>query len=466
MLKFVLFVALAWAQDTSDSTVINLSGDNFDKIVKKSGKKVLVKFFAPWCGHCKRMAPEFVKAAEELAGNEEVVLADIDATIEEDLAQTYDVSGYPTLLWFSGGEPTEYDGGRDAEGIKQWVEGMIGEAVEEGTGPSVDEIVAGTPVVVLKGAAITDDFAAAADQMRRKAKFIFEKSSISDLYVQHKGEEKVVCGSVSTLDCFKENELPLAGVLDGDTFDKYMNLSKGLVWTLFEHADGEVETVADENRAMMLDVAKKNKAKYSVTYTDTHKFKEALEGMLGVTEFPAIVVQKSPKDKKKYVLKGTLETDKINAFLIDIEAGKIKPEFKTEEIPVEPQPDPVKTIVGATVEKMVFQKDKDVLLEIYAPWCGHCKKLAPEYEDLAKFIETNGFDKHVMIAKMDGTANDSPADSLSYTGFPTIYYIKAGSEPELYEGPRTAKGIWKWILENHSDTATLAAKAETVRDEL
>merc|ERR1711972_311583 len=113
-----------------------------------------------------------------------------------------------------------------------------------------------------------------------------------------------------------------------------------------------------------------------------------------------------------------------------------------EDAPTEPQADPVKVIVGKTLQEKVFTADKDVLLEVYAPWCGHCKKLEPEYVKVGKKVEAEGFSDKLVIAKMDGTLNDSPVDSITWSGFPTIYYVKAGSsEPMKYDGPREAKGI-------------------------
>ena len=61
------------------------------------------------------------------------------------------------------------------------------------------------------------------------------------------------------------------------------------------------------------------------------------------------------------------------------------------------------------------------MLEVYAPWCGHCKKLDPEYVKVGKKVKKEGFEDILTIAKMDGTANDSPVDSISWSGFPTIY---------------------------------------------
>merc|ERR1719272_231574 len=143
-----------------------------------------------------------------------------------------------------------------------------------------------------------------------------------------------------------------------------------------------------------------------------------------------------------------------------------EPHLRSEEVPEEPQEGPVKTVVGKNLESLVFSEEKDVLLEIYAPWCGHCKKLEPEYIKVGKKVIKEGFEDILTIAKLDGTQNDSPVESIEWTGFPTIYYIKAGTkEPVKFDGGRDAKGIWKWIKKNHSKADEIKAKIEAKKAE-
>lgn len=108
----------------SAEAVLDLTPKNFDDVVLKSGKPALVEFFAPWCGHCKNLAPVY----EELAtgfhyASDKVSVAKVDADNHKSLGQRYGVSGFPTLKWFDGksDKPVDYTGGRDLESLSKFI---------------------------------------------------------------------------------------------------------------------------------------------------------------------------------------------------------------------------------------------------------------------------------------------------------------------------------------------------------
>ena len=114
----------------------------------------------------------------------------------------------------------------------------------------------------------------------------------------------------------------------------------------------------------------------------------------------------------------------------------------------ESQEGPVTVIVAHNYDDIVMDNNKDVLVEFYAPWCGHCKALAPKYEELAGlYFNDPDFSKKVTIAKVDATANDVP-DEIQ--GFPTIKLFPAGAktEPITYSGSRTIEDLAKFVAEN------------------
>ncbi len=100
------------------SFVSDLTVSNFDNIVMDPSKTVLVEFYAPWCGHCKSLAPKYEELAKIFEGEEDVIIAKVDATEERDLGEQFGIEGFPTLKIFNKGEdksPEPYEGAREVD---------------------------------------------------------------------------------------------------------------------------------------------------------------------------------------------------------------------------------------------------------------------------------------------------------------------------------------------------------------
>uniref|UniRef100_A0A146LCP2 Protein disulfide isomerase-like 2-2 n=1 Tax=Lygus hesperus TaxID=30085 RepID=A0A146LCP2_LYGHE len=102
---------------------IELNPSNFDKIVKDSSKNVFVKFYAPWCGHCNNMKPEWDKLAEAYPVSGKTIIASLNADEFKTIAANSNVYGYPTLIYYPKGNKTgvHYDGERSISAFKKFM---------------------------------------------------------------------------------------------------------------------------------------------------------------------------------------------------------------------------------------------------------------------------------------------------------------------------------------------------------
>ncbi|BDD56573.1 hypothetical protein MAP00_002012 [Monascus purpureus] len=125
-LSFLLAGSLAVLASLAQagSAVVDLIPSNFDNVVLKSGKPALVEFFAPWCGHCKNLAPTYEELAQTFAfAEDKVTIAKVNADEHRDLGKRFGVQGFPTLKWFDGKSdtPEEYKSGRDLESLSSFI---------------------------------------------------------------------------------------------------------------------------------------------------------------------------------------------------------------------------------------------------------------------------------------------------------------------------------------------------------
>ncbi|PHZ16998.1 protein disulfide isomerase [Rhizopus microsporus ATCC 52813] len=447
----------------ADSDVLSLTDKTFDQSVLGQDL-MLVEFFAPWCGHCKALAPEYEKAATTLK-SKNIPLAKVDCTENEDLCQKHDVRGYPTLKVFRKGEAAEYKGARKADGIVSYMEKQALPSVTEVTASNFDEFKKTDRVVIIayaKDDASKETFQTLADKNREN--FVFGLVTDEAVAKEHKVTEfpslvvYTQFDDESTftkpgefkydelLEFIKVNSVPLLDEIDASNFQTYAETGLPIAY-LFHDNEESKNTIVKEAKAL----AEKYKGKINFVHIDAKKYGGHADNVGLKQQFPAFSIQhldngaKFPLDQTLAVTRENLER-----FVDDYVAGKIKPHVKSAEPPAENN-GPVKVVVASQFKDIVLDKSKDVFLEVYAPWCGYCKKLEPIWTQLGQVVSQNAADS-VVIAKMDGTENDIPEEGgFDVTGFPTLKFFQAETNKLIdYEGDRSMEDLVKFLNEHNS----------------
>ncbi|VAH85123.1 unnamed protein product [Triticum turgidum subsp. durum] len=187
----------------------------------------------------------------------------------------------------------------------------------------------------------------------------------------------------------------------------------------------------------------KGKLLFVFVERDNEEVGEPVANYFGITgQETTVLAYTGNEDAKKFFFSGEISLDTIKEFARDFLEDKLTPSYKSDPVP-ELNDEDVKVVVGKSLDQIVLDESKDVLLEVYAPWCGHCQSLEPIYNKLGKYLR--GIDS-LVIAKMDGTNNEHPRAKPD--GFPTILFYPAGKksfEPITFEGDRTVVEMYKFL---------------------
>ncbi|KAJ8553065.1 hypothetical protein K7X08_020458 [Anisodus acutangulus] len=409
--------------------VLTLDHSNLTDTISKHNFIVL-EFYAPWCGHCKNLAPEYEKAASELSSHDPpIVLAKYDASDEanRELAGQYKIQGFPTIKILRGGgkKVQEYNGPRDAAGIVSYLKKQVGPASaeikskEDATNLIDEKKIFVVGIFPDPSGEKFENYLALAEKLRAEIDFAH---TVDAKFLPQGGP--VDKPTLRLLKPFDELFVDFED-FQVDAMEKFIAEASIPIVTIFDNKpenhpyvnkffDGTNDkTLLFVNFSTELDAFKSKYNDVAVLYKgDGVSFLvgdvEAGEGAfeyfgLKPEQAPVIIIMDT--DDQKYV-KDHVEPDAIAAFLKDYKDGKLKPYVKSEPIP-EVNDEPVKVVVRDTLQDMVFNSGKNVLLEFYAPWCGHCKNLAPILDEVAVSFESN---PDVLIAKLDATANDLPKE--------------------------------------------------------
>ncbi|XP_057954984.1 protein disulfide isomerase-like 1-4 [Malania oleifera] len=463
--------------EVDEKDVVLLKERNFTTVIDNN-RFVMVEFYAPWCGHCQALAPEYAAAATELKG-QDVVLAKVDATEENELAQEYNVQGFPTVLFFIDGVHKPYSGARNKEAIVTWIKKKIGPGIYNiTTVEDAERILTSENKVVLgflnslvgqeseelaAASRLEDDVNFYQTVNADVAKLFHIDSEVNrpSLVLLKKEIEKLsyfdgkfVKSAIS--DFVFANKLPLVTIFTRESAPEIFDSPIKRQMLLFATSNDSEKVIPTFQEA-----AKFFKGKLIFVYVEMDKEEvgKPVSDFFGITgDAPRVLAYTGNDDGKKFVLDGEMTLDKIKAFGEDFLEDKLKPFLKSDPIP-EANDGDVKIVVGNNFDEIVLDESKDVLLEIYAPWCGHCQALEPTYNKLAKHL--HGIES-LVIAKMDGTTNEHPRAKPD--GFPTILFFPAGNksfDPISVDTDRTVVAFYKFLKKHASIPFKLQKPAST-----
>ncbi|GAB2277277.1 disulfide-isomerase [Dionaea muscipula] len=450
--------------------VLNLDHSNFTDVVSRYDF-IVVEFYAPWCGHCQKLAPEYEMAASILSKHEPpIMLAKVDASEEtnRELAMEHNINGLPTIkiMRNRGKIAQEYKGPREADGIVDYIKGQLGPASVEIK--SVEDAKAHIDLnkIFIVGVFPSfsgdefDNFTKLAETLRSDYAF----GHTLDAKILPRGGGSDVDGStIRLLKPFDELFVDFKG-FDLDEVEKFIEEASVPSLTVYDSDPSNHPYLIkyfnnnDAKAMLFVNFSADNFAAFKSKFQDiavlfkgngTSFLIGDLEDGGGVLEYfgiekdqaPLILIQKT--EDQKFMM-ANLVPDQIVPWFKQYLIGKLKPFKKSQPVP-EVNDEPVKVVVADSLNDMVLNSEKNVLLEFYAPWCGHCKQLAPVLDEVALNFEK---DPSVMIAKLDATANDFPSDAFKVMGFPTMYFKSSTGRIVQYDGSRAKEAIIEFITKN------------------
>ncbi|KAH8315395.1 hypothetical protein KR067_003003 [Drosophila pandora] len=363
---------------------VELDPATFDSTI--AGGNVFVKFFAPWCSHCKRLQPLWEQLAEIMnVDDPKVIIAKVDCTQHQALCGAHQVTGYPTLRLFKQGEKesVKFKGTRDLPAITDFInqelstpaEADLEEAKREETeNPNLGKVVDLTE----------DTFAKHVSQGNHFVKFFAPWCSHCQRLAptwEELAKELVSepAATISKIDCTQFRSICQDFEVKG---------YPTLLWI----EDG------------------KKIEKYSGA-RDLATLKTYVEKMVGVPS------EGKPADDKDAAQEPAVEDEK-------------------------------KPIVQAVSGEEEFDKaiaEGIAFIKFYAPWCGHCQKLQPTWEQLA--TEAQQAETDVKIAKVDCTAPENKQICIDQQveGYPTLFLYKNGKRQNEYEGSRSLPELQSYL---------------------
>lgn len=449
-----------------EDNVMVLHINNFARALSEN-KFLLVEFYAPWCGHCRQLEPQYAEAAGKLKEEESAIrLAKVDAIEEKELGEEFEIGGFPTLKLFVDGDrknAVEFNGKRSAEGIVQWLKRRSGPGAQE-----LDSVAAAAQFIDSHNITVVGFFENLESDAAKLLREVYLEKADTEIAVtttpevfqkyEVKGNSVVLFKKFDEgradlklsedQQWFKENITSFIGQSSLELIIPFSQESSQKIFTsgYLVHAlvffNSSVESqvaMVEESRSL----AKKFKTKILFISIDVSQSFPNVLNYFGVSEDDAptarIINMETGKKFNIATKKYTLES--MSQLCQEVVDGTAQAYLKSEEVPEDWNKGPVTVLVGKNFESVALDPTKNVFVEFYAPWCGHCKELAPIWEQLGeKYADRDD----IIIAKMDSIANE--LETVTVDAFPTIKYFPAGDKEVVdYTGKKDLETFSKFL---------------------
>lgn len=404
------------SQRNVKSNVIAIKSSTFDSTIDMH-PWMLIKFYAPWCGHCKKLQPVYSEVADALASERNPAkLGSVDATANQDIAKRFGVNSYPTLIPFRSGKAQEdYSGERTKEALLSFMRDGVG---HQNTKPAKRHKPAG------KDAGLTLDHE---DEATAKAgeKLLFQLNmdTAGDLSKNDIKNQVLVCNdfSRSKSKALKKEMQIAAAMLKGTMLFLFMDSN--------DHSNSKILSRV---------------------------------GARSVADCPLLRVASMEKGfeiwKPKKSQKAAFTHDRTG-FVKLVEAWrdkKLQKHLRSDPVPRHAPTGPVKHIVGDMVPEYVIEPSNDVVLYLYMDGCPYCKSFSKVYLEVASEVAAMD-DMDISFVQMNGPRNDIDHEDVIGSSYPRVYMFADEEKeepihfsPTSSDDPEENKKRFKTFLELYS----------------
>ncbi|KAK2147007.1 hypothetical protein LSH36_574g01051 [Paralvinella palmiformis] len=482
-------VELPWSEIEND--VVHLTTETFDSFIS-SNPSVLVMFYAPWCGHCKKMKPEYEEAASILKQDKvEGMLAAVDATKEKDLGDKYNVKGFPTVKYFQNSEEAWDFNERTASKIVEFMKDPQEPPPPPPPEPAWQDIVSEVhhltddtfkPFLKKKKHTLVmfyapwcghckkakPEFASAAEKLKDEPKIAYAAVDCTT-HTTTCGEHDVNGYPTFKYFNYGKNSMKYTGGREEVDFLNFMKdpqnsltsppaatPSPAIFWS---DAPGHehLHHLSDQNFDIFV---KAHRSVLVLFYASWCGHCKALrpayaeagailkeignEGVLATVD----ASQERSLSGKYEIRNGQFESDYNKGRKTGDLVAFMKSRLGEGQEKWSDTPSKVFHLTKETFSDFLSQRS-NVLVMFYAPWCPHCKKAKPEYQAAAEVLSQDTNNKY--LAAVDCTDTQDLCLQQDVSGYPTFKFYRHGHAVVEYDGSRSKDDFIEYMKKQETD---------------